>query len=62
MVTKMKFAHERVWSMADDRELTVLAERKRLDAIADQLGRPPKSILRKAVRFGLKIKGREAKK
>jgi hypothetical protein len=57
----MKFAHGRVWSMADDRELIALAKTKNLEAIADQLGRPPRSILRKALRLGIKIKGRKAK-
>jgi len=59
MVTKMKFAHERVWSMADDRELTVLGSGLMRSPISSGDHR---SILRKAVRFGLKIKGREAKK
>jgi hypothetical protein len=48
--------------MADDRKLLALAKTKRLDVIADQLGRPPRSILRKAVRLGIKIKGRRGAK
>jgi hypothetical protein len=46
------------WSMADDRELIVLSKTKSLDAIADQLGRSPKFIIKKAMKLGLNIKGR----
>jgi hypothetical protein len=49
------------WSMAEDRELIAMAKTKRLNGIADQLGRPPRSILKRAVRLGLDMKGREAK-
>jgi hypothetical protein len=47
--------------MAEDRQLIGLAKTKRLTVIADQLGRPPNSILKRAVRLGLKIKGRKTK-
>jgi hypothetical protein len=42
--------------MKSDRELIVLSNTKTLDAIAEQLNRPPAAILRKAKRLGLSIK------
>jgi hypothetical protein len=48
------------WSMKADRELMSLAKTHKLDAIADQLQRPPATILRAAKRLGLSVK-REAK-
>jgi hypothetical protein len=42
--------------MKSDRELIVLSKTKTLDAIAEQLNRPPAAILRKAKRPGLSIK------
>jgi ribosomal protein L11 len=44
------------WSMKADRELIELAKTQTLDAIADQLKQPPKSILNKAKKLGLTIK------
>lgn len=44
------------WLMRHDRELMLLSKTKTLEAIADQLQRPPKSILKKAKRLGLSIK------
>jgi hypothetical protein len=44
------------WSMKTDRELIELAKTKTLEAIADQLQRPPEAILKKAAKLGLKIK------
>jgi ribosomal protein L11 len=44
------------WSMKTDRELIELAKIKTLEAIADQLKQPPKSILDKAKKLGLTIK------
>jgi ribosomal protein L11 len=44
------------WSMKTDRELIELAKTKTLEAIADQLQQPSKSILDKAKRLGLTIK------
>jgi hypothetical protein len=47
----------RGWSaMKSDRELIDLAKTKTLDAIAEQLNRPPSAILRKAKKLGLSIK------
>jgi hypothetical protein len=45
-----------MWSMKTDRELIALAKTKTVDAIAEQLNRPPAAILRKAKRLGLSIK------
>jgi ribosomal protein L11 len=44
------------WSMKTDRELIELAKTKTLEAIADHLKQPPKSILNKAKKLGLTIK------
>jgi hypothetical protein len=46
----------RMWSMRLDREVIVLSKTKTLEALADQLQRPPESILHKAKRLGLSIK------
>ena len=48
------------WSMKSDRQLIQLAKARTLEAIADQLQRPPAHILKKAARLGLSIK-RKAK-
>jgi hypothetical protein len=48
------------WSMKTDRELMQLAKTHILDAIADELKRPPAYILKRAARLGLSIK-RKAK-
>jgi hypothetical protein len=48
------------WSMKTDRELIALSKTHALEALADQLQRPPKLILAKAKRLGLSIK-RKAK-
>jgi len=45
-----------MWSMKADRELIVLSKTHTLEAIADQLQRPPATILRAAKRLGLSIK------
>ena len=45
-----------MWSMKADRELIELAKTKTLEAIADHLKQPPKSILKKAAKLGLTIK------
>jgi hypothetical protein len=45
-----------MWSMKTDRELIKLAKTETLEAITDQLKRPPASILAKAARLGLTIK------
>ena len=45
-----------MWSMKADRELIELAKTETLEAIADQLQLPPKSILKKAAKLGLTIK------
>jgi hypothetical protein len=45
-----------MWSMRQDRELIALSKTKNLEAIADQLQRPPATILRAAKRLGLSIK------
>jgi hypothetical protein len=50
----------RMWSMKSDRELMALSKTKTLEAIVQQIQRPPKSILDKAKRLGLTIK-RKAK-
>jgi hypothetical protein len=42
--------------MKSDRELIELAETNTLEAIAEQLKRPPRAILRKAKRLGISIK------
>jgi hypothetical protein len=44
------------WSMKADRELIELAKTETLEAIADQLQRPPEEILKKAKKLGLTIK------
>jgi hypothetical protein len=49
------------WSMKTDRELIELAKTETLEAIADQLKQPQKSILNKATKLGLTIK-QKAKK
>jgi hypothetical protein len=46
--------------MATDRELIALAKTQTLEAIADQLQRPPAYILKRAARLGASIK-RKAK-
>jgi hypothetical protein len=51
-----------MWSMKADRELIKLAKTKTLEAIAVQLQRSPKSILKKATRLGLTIKRKSIKK
>jgi hypothetical protein len=48
------------WSMKSDRELIQLAKAGTLEAIVDQLQRPPAHILKKAARLGLSIE-RKAK-
>ena len=48
--------------MKADRELIELAKTKTLEAIADQLNQPPKSILKKAAKLGLTIKRKSIKK
>jgi hypothetical protein len=50
-----------MWSMKSDRKLIVLSKTKTLEAIADQLQRPPATILRAAKRLGLSIKRDTAK-
>ena len=45
-----------MWSMKADRELIELAKTETLEAIADHLKLPPKSILKKAKKLGLTIK------
>jgi len=45
-----------MWSMKTDRELIELAKTETLEAIADQLQRSPKSILKRAAKLGLTIK------
>jgi hypothetical protein len=47
--------------MAKDRELIALAKTHTLETIADRLLRPPASILKRASRLGLKIRGLKAK-
>jgi hypothetical protein len=51
-----------MWSMKADRELIELAKTETLEAIADQLHLPPKSILKKAAKLGLTIKRKGKKK
>jgi hypothetical protein len=50
-----------MWSMKADRELIALSKTKTLEAIADQIQRPPATILRAAKRLGLSIKRDKAK-
>jgi hypothetical protein len=50
------------WSMATDRELIALAKTKRLDAKVAHFQRSPRWILKKAMKLGLKIKGRKARR
>jgi hypothetical protein len=50
-----------LWSMKADRELMALSKTNTLEAIADQLQRPPATILRAAKRPGLSIKRDKAK-
>jgi hypothetical protein len=45
-----------MWSMKADAELISLSKTHTLEAIAEQLQRPPESILQKAKRLGLPIK------
>jgi hypothetical protein len=45
-----------MWSMKADRELMLLSKTQTLEVIADQLQRPPATILRAAKRLGLSIK------
>jgi hypothetical protein len=47
--------------MKADRELMALSKTNTLEAIADQLQRPPATILRAAKRLGLSIKRDKAK-
>ena len=49
------------WSMKQDRELIALSKTHTLEALADQLPRPPKLILDKAKKLGLSIKRDKAK-
>jgi hypothetical protein len=44
------------WPMKNDRELIALSKTHTLEAIADQLERSPKFVLRRALRLGLSIK------
>jgi hypothetical protein len=55
-----KNARRSWWSMKTDRELIALSKTHTLEALADQLQRPPKFILAKAKRLGLSIR-RKAK-
>jgi hypothetical protein len=50
-----------MWSMKADRELIALSKTKTLEAIADQIQRPPATILRAAKRLGLSVKCDKAK-
>ena len=51
------------WSFKDDRRLIELAAASMsLNDIAKRLGRPPKSILRKATELGVRLKSSDAKK
>jgi hypothetical protein len=45
-----------MWLMRHDRELMLLSKTQTLEVIADQLQRPPATILRAAKRLGLSIK------
>jgi hypothetical protein len=51
-----------LWSMKADRELMDLAKTHTLEAIVEQLQRPPATILRAAKRLGLSIKRDKAKR
>jgi hypothetical protein len=53
MARKLKIG---MWSMKSDRELIQLAKLGTLETIADQLQRPPDSILKRAARLGLSKK------
>jgi hypothetical protein len=44
------------WPMKNDRELIALSKTHTLEAIADQLERSPKFVLRRALRLGLSIR------
>jgi hypothetical protein len=44
------------WPMKNDRQLIALSKTHTLEAIADQLERSPKFVLRRAQRLGLSIK------
>jgi hypothetical protein len=50
-----------MWSMKSDRELIVLSKTQPLEVIADQLQRPPATILRAAERLGRSVKCDKAK-
>jgi len=44
------------WLMRHDRELMLLSKTQTLEVVADQLQRPPATILQAAKRLGLSIK------
>jgi hypothetical protein len=50
------------WSFKEQRQLMELAAASQsLETVADRLGRPPATILKKAAQLGLSIKGQKAK-
>jgi hypothetical protein len=48
--------------LASDRALAEMGKTMDLNAIVKKTGRPPKSILNTAMRLGVSIKGRKAKR
>jgi len=47
-----------MWSMRDDRELIALAKTHTLQAIAERFDRPVTTVLHRAERLGLPIRGK----
>jgi hypothetical protein len=50
-----------MWSFRDDRELIMLAKTHTAQAIADKFDRPLTTILKRAERLGLSIRGKPKK-
>jgi hypothetical protein len=46
------------WSMKLDRELITLSKTRTLEAIAAKVQRQPESVLKRAAKLGLSIKGK----
>ena len=50
------------WSFKEDRTLMELAASQPIEAIADRFGRPVESIRKMAIRLGVSVKSREARR
>jgi hypothetical protein len=51
-----------MWSFRDDRELIMLAKTHTAQALAEKFDRPVTTILKRAERLGLSIRGKATRK